>query len=93
MYYKDNRAKIVLTFSALADLLQLPKDAEIFGIKMSQDDLAQSQFEIFMRHPSLPNWVEGMVLPTIPLEQLINRELEEPEKSSEIIGYETAQVL
>lgn len=67
MSTSDNRAKLILTFEALKQALKLPEDAEIFGIEMTQNDLSKSQFRIFVRHPDLPKWNEGMeVITAIP---------------------------
>lgn len=67
MYKTDNRGKIRLTFQALADLLNLPDDAEIFGIQMEARDLEKSQFNIFVRHPALPVWQEGEEPPVVSM--------------------------
>lgn len=71
MKTKDNRGKIRITFQALADLLNLPRDAEIFGVNMSPEDLSRSQFEVYVKHPNLPFWNEGMAVPIVGIQEII----------------------
>ena len=56
------RGRVVLTFDALRDMLDIPDDAEIYGIEVAVGDLAKSQFSIYVKHSDLPEWYEGAEL-------------------------------
>lgn len=60
-----NRAKILISYETLIELLHMPKDTKIIDVESDADDRLAERFVIYVEHPDLPKVYPGMVLRTL----------------------------
>lgn len=60
-----NRAKILISYEALIELLHMPKDTKIIDVESGTDDRLAERFVIYVEHPDLPRVYPTMALRTL----------------------------